>query len=190
MEAKGFLAIARLVTQSTSGFLDLYELSLTTDGPATTGTEVTVSASLVAKDNGSLALPADTHVCRFHWVHTPLMLTSKVEKDLSSTIRVVSNAPGDFPVSVWVTAANCWMCHQLARSAVTLPITSEHLFYLFIYLQRKNSASLVTTEMQTIPTGSLLLLAVLEGLERVIPPAGSLGMKRTVKVDIATRDIN
>ncbi|KAM6156942.1 transmembrane protein 130 isoform 1-T1 [Erethizon dorsatum] len=101
----------------------LYELDLTTDGPATTGTEVTISASLVAKDNGSLVLPTDTHVYRFHWIHTPLMLTSKVEKDLSSTISVVGNVPGDFPVSVWVTAANCWMCHQVARSFVILPIT-------------------------------------------------------------------
>lgn len=101
----------------------LYELSLTTDGPATTGTEVTISASLEAKDNGSLALPADVHVYRFLWIHTPLMLIGQVEEDRSSTISVVGNVPGDFPVSVWVTAANCRMCHQVARSFVVVSIT-------------------------------------------------------------------
>ncbi|XP_008587008.1 PREDICTED: transmembrane protein 130-like [Galeopterus variegatus] len=103
----------------------LYELNLTTDGPATMGAEVTISASLVAKDNSSLALPADAHMYRFHWIHTPLVLTGKMEKDLSSTIHVVSNVPGDFPVSVWVTTADCWMCQPVARSFVVLPITES-----------------------------------------------------------------
>ncbi|XP_004629764.1 transmembrane protein 130 [Octodon degus] len=101
----------------------LYELDLTTNGLATTGTEMIISASLVAKDNGTLALPTNTHIYRFHWIHTPLMLTGKEEKDLSSTISVVGTMPGDFPVSVWVTAANCWMCHQVARSSIIVPIT-------------------------------------------------------------------
>uniref|UniRef100_A0ABK0M060 Transmembrane protein 130 n=2 Tax=Rattus norvegicus TaxID=10116 RepID=A0ABK0M060_RAT len=100
----------------------LYNLSLTTDGPATMGTEVTISASLVVKDNGSLPLPADAHLYRFHWIHTPLTLTAKTEKNLTSTIRVVGSVPGDFPVSVWVTAVDCWMCKPLARSALVLPI--------------------------------------------------------------------
>ncbi|XP_032742632.1 transmembrane protein 130 [Rattus rattus] len=100
----------------------LYNLSLTTDGPATMGTEVTISASLVVKDNGSLVLPADAHLYRFHWIHTPLTLTAKTEKNLTSTIRVVGSVPGDFPVSVWVTAVDCWMCKPLARSALVLPI--------------------------------------------------------------------
>ncbi|XP_006859811.1 PREDICTED: transmembrane protein 130 [Chrysochloris asiatica] len=101
----------------------LYELRLTTDGPATTGAEVTISASFVARDNGSLALPADAHLYRFHWIHAPLVLTGKTEKALSSTIRVVGNMPGDLPVSVWVTSANCWMCHPVARGFTVLPIT-------------------------------------------------------------------
>lgn len=107
--------------------LGLYNLSLTTDGPATMGTEVTISASLVVKDNGSLPLPADAHLYRFHWIHTPLTLTAKTEKNLTSTIRVVGSVPGDFPVSVWVTAVDCWMCKPLARSALVLPIKGEHL---------------------------------------------------------------
>ncbi|XP_021110435.1 transmembrane protein 130 isoform X3 [Heterocephalus glaber] len=103
---------------------DLYELSLTTDGPATTGAEVTIAASLEARDNGTLALPADVHVYHFLWIHTPLMLTGKVEKDLSSTISVVGSVPGDFLVSVWVTATSCRMCHPLARSFVVVAITT------------------------------------------------------------------
>uniref|UniRef100_A0A2K6CAN7 Transmembrane protein 130 n=1 Tax=Macaca nemestrina TaxID=9545 RepID=A0A2K6CAN7_MACNE len=103
----------------------LYELNLTTDSPATTGAEVTISASLVAKDNSSLALPADAHLYRFHWIHTPLVLTGKTEKGLSSTIHVVGHVPGEFPVSVWVTAADCWMCQPVARGFVVLPITGE-----------------------------------------------------------------
>ncbi|XP_020756248.1 transmembrane protein 130 isoform X2 [Odocoileus virginianus] len=101
----------------------LYELQLTTDGPATTGAEVTITASLVADDNGSLALPASTSLYRFHWIHTPLLLTGKADEAFSSTIRVVGSVPGDFPVSVWVTAADCGMCQPVARSLLVLPIT-------------------------------------------------------------------
>ncbi|KAH0511868.1 Transmembrane protein 130 [Microtus ochrogaster] len=100
----------------------LYNLSLTTDGPATIGTEVTISASLVIKDNGNLSLPTDAHLYRFHWIHAPLTLTAKTEKNLTSTIHVVGNRPGDFPITVWVTAVDCWMCKPLARSALVLPI--------------------------------------------------------------------
>lgn len=107
--------------------LGLYNLSLTTDGPATVGTEVTISASLEVKDNGSLSLPADTHLYRFHWIHTPLTLTAKTEKNLTSSIRVVGSVPGDFPVSVWVTAVDCWLCQPLARSTLLLPIKGEDL---------------------------------------------------------------
>lgn len=107
--------------------LGLYNLSLTTDAPATTGTEVTISASLVVQENGSLPVPADTHLYRFHWIHPPLTLTAKTEKNLTSTIRVVGSAPGDFPVSVWVTAVDCWMCKPLARSSLVVPIKGEGL---------------------------------------------------------------
>uniref|UniRef100_A0A4W2BJZ5 Transmembrane protein 130 n=1 Tax=Bos indicus x Bos taurus TaxID=30522 RepID=A0A4W2BJZ5_BOBOX len=103
----------------------LYELQLTTDGPATTGAEVTIMASLVADDNGSLALPTSTHLYRFHWIHTPLLLTGKADEAFSSTIRVVGSVPGDFPISVWVTAADCGMCQPVARSLLVLPITGS-----------------------------------------------------------------
>ncbi|XP_012614888.1 transmembrane protein 130 isoform X1 [Microcebus murinus] len=101
----------------------LFELSLTTDGPSTTGAEATISASLLTRDNSSLALPAKAHPYRFHWIHTPLTLIGKTEEDLSSTIRLVNSAPGEFPVSVWVTAADCWMCQPVARGFVVLPVT-------------------------------------------------------------------
>lgn len=101
----------------------LYELQLITDSPATTGAEVTITASLEASDNGSLALPASSHSYRFHWIHSPLLLTGKTDGAFSSTIRAVGNVPGDFPVSVWVTAADCWMCQPVARSLLVLPVT-------------------------------------------------------------------
>ncbi|KAM5301746.1 transmembrane protein 130 isoform 2-T2 [Glossophaga mutica] len=101
----------------------LYELHLITDSPATTGAEVTVTASLVASDNGSLDLPADAHFYRFHWIHSPLLLTGKTEEAFSSSIRAVGSAPGDFPVSVWVTAPDCGMCQPVARSLLVLSIT-------------------------------------------------------------------
>ncbi|XP_012878922.1 PREDICTED: transmembrane protein 130 isoform X2 [Dipodomys ordii] len=101
----------------------LYELNLTTDGQATTGTQVTISATLVANDNSSLTLPASAQLYHFHWIHTPLILTSKMENDLTSTIGVVSSVPGDFPVSVWVTSADCWMCQPMARGIILLSFT-------------------------------------------------------------------
>ncbi|XP_054434281.1 transmembrane protein 130 [Pteronotus mesoamericanus] len=101
----------------------LYELHLVTDSPATTGAEVTITASLVASDNGSLDLPTDTHFYHFHWIHAPLLLTGKTEEAFSSTIRAVGTAPGDFPVSVWVTTADCRMCQPVARSLVVLSVT-------------------------------------------------------------------
>ncbi|XP_004617387.2 transmembrane protein 130 isoform X2 [Sorex araneus] len=105
-----------------AGAAGAYELHLTSDGPATTGTEVSITASLVAKDNGSLHLPPSTR-CRFHWVHAPLLLTGRVDEALSSTVRAVGTVPGDVPVSVWVTAARCGMCRPLARSFLVLPVT-------------------------------------------------------------------
>ncbi|KAM4820578.1 transmembrane protein 130 isoform 1-T1 [Thomomys bottae] len=101
----------------------LYELNLTTDGQATTGAQMTISATLAAKDNSSLTLPASAHLYHFHWIHTPLMLTGKTENELTSTIHVVSSVPGDFPVSVWVTSADCWMCQPMARSFAVLSFT-------------------------------------------------------------------
>ena len=96
---------------------------------------MTITASLVANENGSLVLPSNTRVYRFHWIHTPLLLTGKTDEAFSSTIRAVGNVPGDFPVSVWVTAADCWMCQPVARSLLVLPITGEALFCLLLCLQ-------------------------------------------------------
>ncbi|XP_036171101.1 transmembrane protein 130 isoform X1 [Myotis myotis] len=103
----------------------LYELHLVTDSPATTGAEVNITASLVASDNGSLALPTDPLSYRFHWVHSPLLLKGKTEEAFRSTIRAVGNVPGDFPISVWVTSADCQMCQPVARSRLVLSITEN-----------------------------------------------------------------
>ena len=96
---------------------------------------MTVTASLVASDNGSLDLPTDTHSYRFHWIHSPLLLTGKTDEAFSSSIRAVGSTPGDFPVSVWVTTANCWMCQPVARSLLVLSITGEDRSCLLICLQ-------------------------------------------------------
>uniref|UniRef100_G1NZM2 Transmembrane protein 130 n=1 Tax=Myotis lucifugus TaxID=59463 RepID=G1NZM2_MYOLU len=126
-----------------SGLLGLYELHLATDSPATTGAEVNITASLVASDNGSLVLPTDPHSYRFHWVHSPLMLKGKTEEAFRSTIRAVGNVPGDFPIAVWVTSADCQMCQPVARSRLVLSITDSGC--------RETSAWLVMTEMHTRP---------------------------------------
>ncbi|XP_008154207.2 transmembrane protein 130 isoform X2 [Eptesicus fuscus] len=103
----------------------LYELNLVSDGPVTTGAEVNVTASLVVGDNSSLALPTDPHSYRFHWVHSPLLLTGKTDEAFRSTIRAVGSAPGDFPVSVWVTADDCQLCQPVARGSLTLSVTES-----------------------------------------------------------------
>nr|KAF6449159.1 transmembrane protein 130 [Rousettus aegyptiacus] len=118
-------APAAVAAAFVSGLLGLYELHLAADSPAITGVEASITASLVASDNGSLVLPTSFHSYRFHWLHTPLLLTGKSDEAFSSTIRAVGNAPGDFPVSVWVTAANCWMCQPVARSLLVLSITES-----------------------------------------------------------------
>lgn len=110
-----------------SGLLGLYELHLITDSPATTGAEVNITASLVTSNNSSLVLPTDKHSYRFHWIHSPLLLTGKAEEASRSTIRAVGNVPGDFPISVWVTTADCQMCQPVARSLLVLSITGGDL---------------------------------------------------------------
>lgn len=103
----------------------LYQLRLVSDGPVTTGAEVKVTASLEAKDNGSLVLPAGARAFRFHWVHSPLLLTGKTDEAFRSSIRAVGSVPGDFPVSVWVTADDCHACKPVARSLVVLSFTES-----------------------------------------------------------------
>lgn len=96
---------------------------------------MTITASLVSSDNGSLVLPSNTHFYRFHWIYSPLLLTGKTDEAFSSTIRTVGNVPGDFPISVWVTAANCGVCQPVARSLLVLSVTGEDLSCLLICLQ-------------------------------------------------------
>lgn len=102
-----------------------YELRLVTDSPATTGALVNITAILEVKEDSSPAMPASTQAYRFHWVHSPLLLTGKADEALRSTIHVVSSTPGDFAVSVWVTPADCQQCQPLARSRVFIAFTES-----------------------------------------------------------------
>uniref|UniRef100_U3IFL7 Transmembrane protein 130 n=2 Tax=Anas TaxID=8835 RepID=U3IFL7_ANAPP len=42
---------------------------------------------------------------------------------LNSMINVTGEFPGTFPVSVWVTHRNCWLCRPVARNVTVLQIT-------------------------------------------------------------------
>ncbi|XP_074014802.1 transmembrane protein 130 [Numenius arquata] len=95
-----------------------YGLEITNNGPITTGAQATVHASLRMK-NDSVA-PNWYH---FNWIYAPLILIEKSEQRFSSVINVTGEFPGTFPVSVWVTHRNCWLCRPVARNVTVLQIT-------------------------------------------------------------------
>ncbi|NXN96294.1 TM130 protein, partial [Rhinopomastus cyanomelas] len=95
-----------------------YGLEITNNGPITTGAQATVHASLSMK-NGSVT----SNLYHFNWIYAPLILMQKSEQQLNSVINVTSEFPGTFPVSVWVTHRNCWLCRPIARNATMLHIT-------------------------------------------------------------------
>uniref|UniRef100_A0A8C5TPN3 Transmembrane protein 130 n=1 Tax=Malurus cyaneus samueli TaxID=2593467 RepID=A0A8C5TPN3_9PASS len=43
----------------------------------------------------------------------------------NSVINVTGEFPGTFPVSVWVTHRNCWLCRPVARNTTVLQITED-----------------------------------------------------------------
>uniref|UniRef100_A0A8C6J4Q9 Uncharacterized protein n=1 Tax=Melopsittacus undulatus TaxID=13146 RepID=A0A8C6J4Q9_MELUD len=47
----------------------------------------------------------------------------KSEQQLNSVINVTGEFPGTFPISVWVTHRNCWLCQPVARNVTVLQIT-------------------------------------------------------------------
>uniref|UniRef100_A0A8D0F2R4 Transmembrane protein 130 n=1 Tax=Strix occidentalis caurina TaxID=311401 RepID=A0A8D0F2R4_STROC len=47
----------------------------------------------------------------------------KSEQQFNSVINVTGEFPGTFPVSVWVTHRNCWLCRPVARNVTVLQIT-------------------------------------------------------------------
>ncbi|XP_060029286.1 transmembrane protein 130 isoform X2 [Erinaceus europaeus] len=99
-----------------------YKLRLSHDSPVTRGSTATITASLVPHDKSSLVLTPESEY-RFQWVHSPLLLTSKVDTRLRSTVRAQASEPGDFPVSVWLTNATCGRCPPLATASFILPVT-------------------------------------------------------------------
>ncbi|XP_064887669.1 transmembrane protein 130 [Columba livia] len=95
-----------------------YGLEITNNGPITTGAQATVHASLRMKND---SVPSDLY--HFNWIYAPLILIQKSEQQFNSVIKVTGEFPGTFPVSVWVTHRNCWLCQPVARNVTVLQIT-------------------------------------------------------------------
>lgn len=102
-----------------------YDLEITNNGPITTGAQATVHATLRIKNN-SLA----SNLYHFNWIYAPLILIEKSEQQLNSMINVTGEFPGTFPVSVWVTHRNCWLCRPVARNVTVLQITGKRALQL------------------------------------------------------------
>ncbi|NWH78262.1 TM130 protein, partial [Piaya cayana] len=99
-------------------FTEKFGLEITNNGPITTGAQATVRASLSMK-NDSFA----PNLYHFNWIYAPLILVEKSEQQFNSVINVAGEFPGTFPVSVWVTHRNCWLCRPVARNVTMLQIT-------------------------------------------------------------------
>uniref|UniRef100_A0A8C3VC41 Transmembrane protein 130 n=1 Tax=Catharus ustulatus TaxID=91951 RepID=A0A8C3VC41_CATUS len=97
---------------------ELYSLEITNNGPITTGAQATVQARLRMKNEN-----ATSNSYHFNWVYAPLILIEKSEQRFNSVINVTGEFPGTFPVSVWVTHKNCWLCRPIARNITVLQIT-------------------------------------------------------------------
>ncbi|RMC17692.1 hypothetical protein DUI87_05356 [Hirundo rustica rustica] len=97
---------------------ELYTLEITNNGPITAGAQATVQARLRMKNGNDTS-----NLYHFNWIYAPLILIEKSEQQLNSTINVAGEFPGTFPVSVWVTHKNCWLCRPVARNITTLQIT-------------------------------------------------------------------
>ncbi|XP_062444129.1 transmembrane protein 130 [Rhea pennata] len=95
-----------------------YDLEITNNGPITTGAQATVRASLSMKNNS-----ITSNLYHFNWIYAPLILINKLEQGFHSLINVTGEFPGTFPVSVWVTHRNCWLCRPVARNVTVLHVT-------------------------------------------------------------------
>ncbi|NXX04866.1 TM130 protein, partial [Larus smithsonianus] len=95
-----------------------YGLEITNNGPITTGAHATVHASLSMKNDS-----VTSNLYHFNWIYAPLILIEKSEQQFNSVINVTGEFPGTFPVSVWVTHRNCWLCRPVARNVTVLQIT-------------------------------------------------------------------
>ncbi|XP_051635540.1 transmembrane protein 130 [Manacus candei] len=97
---------------------EAYGLEITNNGPITTGAQATVQATLSVKNE---SVTSDMY--HFNWIYAPLILIEKSEQGFNSVINVTGEFPGTFPVSVWVTHRNCWLCRPVARNVTVLQIT-------------------------------------------------------------------
>uniref|UniRef100_A0A8C3KPN4 Transmembrane protein 130 n=1 Tax=Calidris pygmaea TaxID=425635 RepID=A0A8C3KPN4_9CHAR len=95
-----------------------HSLEISNNGPITTGAQATVHASLRMKNDS-----VTSNWYHFNWIYAPLILIEKSEQQFSSVINVTGEFPGTFPVSVWVTHRNCWLCRPVARNVTVLQIT-------------------------------------------------------------------
>ncbi|XP_027512245.1 transmembrane protein 130 [Corapipo altera] len=97
---------------------EAYGLEIINNGPITTGAQATVQATLSVKNES-----VTSEVYHFNWIYAPLILIEKSEQGFNSVINVTGEFPGTFPVSVWVTHRNCWLCRPVARNVTVLQIT-------------------------------------------------------------------
>uniref|UniRef100_A0A8C3DWD6 Transmembrane protein 130 n=1 Tax=Corvus moneduloides TaxID=1196302 RepID=A0A8C3DWD6_CORMO len=99
---------------------ELYGLEITNNGPITTGAQATVQASLRMENKN-----VTSNLYHFNWIYAPLILIEKSEQRFTSIINVTGEFPGTFPISVWVTHKNCWLCRPVARNITVLQITED-----------------------------------------------------------------
>lgn len=99
---------------------ELYSLEITNNGPITTGAQATVQARLRTKNENDTS-----NLYHFNWIYAPLILIEKSEQRLNSVINVTGEFSGTFPVSVWVTHKNCWLCRSVVRNITVLQITGK-----------------------------------------------------------------
>ncbi|XP_014379055.1 transmembrane protein 130 [Alligator sinensis] len=99
-----------------------YELEIANNGPITTGAQATISASLIMKNDDDVLIQDPNSYC-FNWIYAPLTLTKKSEQQFNSMIVVTGEFPGDFPISVWVTHTDCWLCWPIAGNVTMLQVT-------------------------------------------------------------------
>lgn len=97
-----------------------YVLEITNNGPITTGAQATVHASLSMKNDS-----VTSNSYHFNWIYAPLILIEKSEQQFNSVINVTGEFPGTFPIYVWVTHRNCWLCWPVARNVTVLQITGK-----------------------------------------------------------------
>uniref|UniRef100_A0A8D2QR44 Transmembrane protein 130 n=1 Tax=Zosterops lateralis melanops TaxID=1220523 RepID=A0A8D2QR44_ZOSLA len=122
-----FLSLSRSLWTATdlplehgTAFTELYSLEITNNGPITTGAQATVQARLRTKNENDTS-----NLYHFNWIYAPLILIEKSEQRLNSVINVTGEFPGTFPVSVWVTHKNCWLCRSVVRNITVLQITED-----------------------------------------------------------------